>query len=78
MRGTLFTALAVAFVLSTGVSGHRAEAAPFGPPSALGAAASAAVVQQVANVCGSSGCVRVQTQRIVRRQKPGMVSGNHI
>ncbi len=78
MRGILFTAFAVAFVLSSGVSGRHAEAAPFGSPSALGVAASAAVVQQVANVCGSSGCVRVQTQRVVRRQKPGMVSGNHI
>ena len=77
MRGILFTALAIAFVLSSGVSGRRAEAAPFGSPSAFGVAASASIVQQVANVCGASGCVRVQTQRIVRRQKPGMVSGNH-
>jgi hypothetical protein len=77
MRGILFTALAVAFVLSSGVSGHRAEAAPFGSPSAFGAGANAAIVQQVANVCGATGCVRVQTQRIVRRPKPGMASGNH-
>jgi hypothetical protein len=79
MRGTLLTALAVAFVLSTGVSIHRAEAAPLGSPSALRtAAASATLVQQAANVCGSNGCVRVQTQRVIRRQKPGTIAANHI
>jgi hypothetical protein len=77
MRGILFMALAVAFVLSSGVSGDRAEAAPFGSPSAFSAGASGSIVQQVANVCGATGCVRVQTQRIVRRPKPGMASGNH-
>jgi hypothetical protein len=32
-----------------------------------------AFVQKVANVCGSNGCVRVQTQRVVKHQKAGNV-----
>jgi hypothetical protein len=42
-----------------------------------GAAAAHPAVQQVANVCGANGCVRVQTQK-VRHQKPGNLGGHHI
>ncbi len=65
MRNALLTALAAATLLSGGMLGSRAGAMPLVAPSALGfATADAALVQQATNVCGSNGCVRVQTQRV--------------
>jgi hypothetical protein len=79
MRGTLLTALAVAFILSGSVPARDVAAAMIGPGSAARAApALAAVIERVANVCGANGCVPVQTKRIIHRQKPGTVAGNHI
>ncbi len=78
MRGTLLTALAVAFILSNGVLGRDADAATIGPASASHtASAFAAAIERVVNVCGSNGCVPVQTKRIIHRPKPGMIVGNH-
>jgi hypothetical protein len=76
MRGILFTALAVAGLLLSGPSARHSEAATLAAAPILGNAG-AALVQQVANVCGANGCVRVQTQR-VHHQKPGSVPGKHI
>jgi hypothetical protein len=77
MRGTILTALVVAGILSGGGLSHRAEAMALAAHSPPGAAAAQPAVQQVANVCGSNGCVRVQTQK-VKHQKPGNLGGHHI
>ncbi len=78
MRGILLTSVTVASILSGGVFGHGAEAMTLTSLSAARvAAADSARVQRIANVCGTNGCVRVQTQR-VRHQKPGSVAANHI
>jgi hypothetical protein len=78
MRGTLLTSLAVAGILSGGTLGDPARALTLAVhPVAHAAAADNARVQQVTNVCGNNGCVRVQTQR-VKHQKPGSVAGQHI
>jgi hypothetical protein len=64
MRKALFAALA-ATLLSGGMAGNRADAMTSAAPAALGVAAAAAtLVQQATNVCGSNGCVRVQTQKV--------------
>jgi len=61
---TLLTALAAATILSGGMLGNRAEAMALAAPSALGVAtADAALVRQAKTVCGSNGCVSVQTSR---------------
>ncbi len=72
----LLTALAAATILSGGMLGHAAAAMTRAAP-ALDVAAAHAAFQQVTNVCGTNGCVRVQTQR-VRHQKPGSVAAQHI
>jgi hypothetical protein len=78
MRATLFGALAIAAVLSGGVFDGRAEAMTRAAPSTLRAvAARTALVQRVATVCGTNGCVKVQTHRIVHH-KPGAIGANHI
>jgi energy-converting hydrogenase Eha subunit C len=77
MRKTLLTAVAAAAILSGGMLGHAAAAMTCAAPAALDVAAAHAAFQQVTNVCGTNGCVRVQTQR-VRHQKPGSVAAQHI
>jgi hypothetical protein len=63
MRGILLTALAAATILSSGM--------PLAAPAALGAAiAGTGLVQRATNVCGSNGCVRVQTTRLRKHQLP--------
>jgi hypothetical protein len=69
MRAFVLTALATSGVLLSGMAVRQADAAmPFGP-----SAATATPVQTIASVCGSNGCVRVQTQRVVKQQKAGNV-----
>jgi hypothetical protein len=70
MRAILLTALATVGVLLSGMAVRQADAAmPFSPrPSTA-----AAQLQTIANVCGTNGCVRVQTQRVVKYQKAGNV-----
>ena len=78
MRAILPTAFATIFatifatmgVLLSGAAVLQAEAAM---PISARPGTAAAVVQKVANVCGSNGCVRVQTQRVVKYQKAGNV-----
>ena len=66
MRKTLLMALAAAALLAGGMPGNRAEAMP---PAAHGAAAGdTAVVRRVTNVCGTNGCVRVETTRLRKHQ----------
>jgi hypothetical protein len=70
MRAILLTAFAIMSVLLSGAAMRQADAAmPIGARSST----LAAPVQEVANVCGSNGCVRVQTQRVVKHQKAGNV-----
>jgi hypothetical protein len=70
MRIFSLTVFAVACVMSSGW--RQAEAVPARPVDQ-----DRALVHQVANVCGATGCVRVQTQK-VRHHKPGNVGSNHI
>jgi hypothetical protein len=76
MHGILLAGLAAASLLLSGMPSRSAEAAVLAA-APMSDAGNAALVQQVTNVCGANGCVRVQTQR-VRHQKPGSVPGNHI
>jgi len=64
MRKIILTALAAAAILSGGMLGNRAQAMTLATPSVLGVAtADAALVRQAKAVCGSNGCVQVQTSR---------------
>lgn len=79
MRKTLFGTIAATIMLANGAFGPCAYAAPLSASAASDAAiASGFVIQRVVNVCGSHGCVPVQTKRVIRRQKPGSVAAHHI
>jgi len=78
MRQILLAALAAAAVLAGGGAPDRAAAmvpAHASPPGL--AAANAGLVNRVVNVCGTNGCVRVQTQRIVKRHPPPLPQPHH-
>lgn len=77
MRGTLLTGLATAALLLSGPFAYHAKAAILAPAPMLDGG-NAAGIQHVTNVCGSNGCVRVQTQRVIKRPKPGSVAAHHI
>lgn len=78
MREILLTAFAAAIILASAAPGHRAEAITVAARSALGVTAvQAPTVEKVVNICGSNGCVPVQTKR-VQHQKPGSVAAKHI
>jgi hypothetical protein len=69
MRRTILTAAVATTLLAGVLLGNGAEAMPLAAPSALGAAAAErAVVQQVVAVCGTNGCVKVQTSGPKRRR----------
>jgi len=71
MRESLLAAVTAAAILSAGALADSVEAMTFVTPSARGAANSgAAPVRQAAVVCGSNGCVRVQTSRVQRHPPP--------
>jgi hypothetical protein len=70
MRVLLLTAFATMGVLLSGAAIRQADAAV---PISARPSTVAAFMQKVANVCGSNGCVRVQTQRVVKHQKAGNV-----
>jgi hypothetical protein len=75
MRQILLTACSAAIVLASGVVGHRAEAMTPIAPAAVGAAAArAAVIEQVVNVCGSNGCAVIQTKRVVHHKAPNIAA----
>ena len=74
MRAITVLSLVLASILWTGIVPGDAEA---GTPAPLSVTSDAPVIQRVTNVCGSNGCVRVQTQR-VHHQKPGSVAAKHI
>jgi hypothetical protein len=66
MRKTRLALLAAATILSFEMLAGHAKATTLTPPATLRVAA-ASFVQKVVNVCGSSGCVQVQTHRIKRK-----------
>jgi hypothetical protein len=77
MRGILLTALATVGALSSGMAVRQADAAmPFSSQPSTVAAQVQTIVQTIANVCGTNGCARVQTQRVVKQQKAGNVVPN--
>jgi hypothetical protein len=71
MRKIFIAAFAAAAFLAAAMPLHGAAAMPPAAASALAAAgADARLVEPVVNVCGANGCVRVQTQRVVKRHIP--------
>jgi len=72
LRRTLLTTLTVAGIFLAGLASHGAVAMNAPPPGATTMPA----IEKITNVCGSGGCVRVQTQRI-KHHKP-MSTMNHI
>ena len=76
MRTTFLTIFAAAAMLSGGSFGYQAEAFTMTAPATLGAALPS-LIQPVANICGSTGCVPVQTKK-VQRFKNGSAVGQHI
>jgi hypothetical protein len=74
MRKALFPMAATTIVLVSGALCHGTRAMP----AASVSAANRAVFQPIVNVCGTHGCVPVQTKRIIRRQKPGSIAAHHI
>ncbi len=76
MRATFLTIFAAAAMLSCGSLGNQAEAFTTTASAALGVALPS-VVLPVANICGSVGCVPVQTKK-VRHFKNGSAVGQHI
>jgi hypothetical protein len=65
MHKIFLAALATAAVLSSAAVDHGAAAMTFA------AAARATAIEPVVNICGTHGCVPVQTRRIIHHQKPG-------
>jgi hypothetical protein len=69
MCRTLFAALATVTILASGVfAGGRAAAMMVAPSTLGGAKADARLVQPATNVCGTNGCVRVQTSPPRKKQ----------
>ena len=65
MREMLFAALAAAALVAGAMPSDRAQAMTVAP-----SAPGATLIDRVVNVCGSNGCVKVQTQRVVKRHPP--------
>ena len=79
MRETLLTAAAAAVMLSSPLLDHRATALTLAAPAAMVVTAPrAAVIERVVNVCGTHGCVPVQTKRVIHHRKPGNTVPHHI
>jgi len=72
MRDTFLTASTVVLLLGVAawVDGALAQMPVYGMRAPL-------QTQVIVNVCGSNGCVKVQTHKI-QHQKPGSVGKNHI
>lgn len=72
MRDKLLTALTAAALLSAAAPATDARAEML-----VNRAARPLQAQAIVSVCGTNGCVKVQTHKIVR-QKPGSVASKHI
>jgi len=71
MRRIFFSGLAAAVLLFDGLLPPRADAMTCASSAMVHGAVRTAIVEQVVNVCGSHGCVPVQTKRVIHHQKPG-------
>jgi hypothetical protein len=71
MRAILLAVVTTAGVLLNGIVIRQADAAM--PLTARLSAAATFHAETITNVCGTNGCVRVQTQRVVKHQKAGNV-----
>ena len=65
MREMFFAALAAAALVAGAMPSERAQAMTVAP-----SAPGARLIHRAVNVCGSNGCVKVQTQRVVKRHPP--------
>jgi hypothetical protein len=75
MRAIFVAAAAAASVMAwCGLSAPPANAAM---PVGVRPAVEALPVETVTNVCGNTGCVRVQTQRLTKHQKAGTAAQHH-
>jgi hypothetical protein len=70
MREMFFAALAAAALVAGAMPSERAQAMTVAPSAPGAAAPGAGLIHRVVNVCGSNGCVKVQTQRVVKRHPP--------
>jgi len=78
MRKIFLTAVAAATLLSSAFT-HRAMAMTLLLPRASHLdAAHMTAVTPVVNVCGTHGCVTVQTKKVIHHQKPGNTVPHHI
>ncbi|HXX02868.1 MAG TPA: hypothetical protein VEJ37_00940 [Xanthobacteraceae bacterium] len=71
MRRILVGGLTATMLLCGGLLTLRADALTCPGSATVRGAVRAAIVEQVVNVCGSHGCVPVQTKRVIHHQKPG-------
>jgi hypothetical protein len=71
MRAIFLAAVTTAGVLLSGAAMRQADAVVISPAHLIPVATFHA--ETITNVCGSNGCVRVQTQRVVKHQKAGNV-----
>ena len=74
MRAILLTALATVSALLSGMAVRQADAAM--PFSSQPGTVAAQVQTNQCKLCGTNGCARVQTQRVVKQQKAGNVGPN--
>lgn len=78
MRNTFLATIAAATLLS-GAFAYRATAVTLLLPVAVPPdAARITAVTPVVNVCGTHGCVTVQTKKVIHHQKPGNTVPHHI
>jgi hypothetical protein len=70
MREMFFAALAAAALVAGAMPSERAQAMTVAPSAPGAAAPGARLIHHAVNVCGSNGCVKVQTQRVVKRHPP--------
>ena len=69
MRKTLLSAFTMATILSGGISAGRAAAmSPATPPALAATVTNAAPVREAAVLCGSNGCLPVQTKAPQKRK----------
>ncbi len=74
MSKTVLAALAAAAIFSGATLATRVTAMTPAAPSALGAAsAPSALVERVTNVCGMNGCAPVQTKRVQKPRRKGVI-----
>jgi hypothetical protein len=78
MERAMRVLLLVAFATAAVFFSAMAERPSIAMPLVVRPGSVSVWVQPITNVCGNNGCVRVQTQRVVKHQKPGnFIPGRH-